>query len=116
MDLIDLLLAGSVVFTAAILRGYSGFGFSIILMAGLIFWLPASQIVPIDGDLPADSASLLACGVITGVGAVVNTAQVEPGSTVFLEVTTLPTTTTASTTTTTTAPERGRTTTTRPDD
>ena len=46
MDLIDLLLAGSVVFTAAILRGYSGFGFSTILMAGLIFWLPASQIVP----------------------------------------------------------------------
>jgi penicillin-binding protein 1A len=42
--------------------------------------------------------------------------SVEPGSTVFLEVTTLPTTTTASTTTTTTAPERGRTTTTRPDD
>ena len=44
----------------------------------------ASQIVPIDGDLPADSASLLACGVITGVGAVVNTAQVEPGSTVVV--------------------------------
>ncbi|MEZ5296882.1 MAG: alcohol dehydrogenase catalytic domain-containing protein [Ilumatobacteraceae bacterium] len=44
----------------------------------------ASQIVPIDGDLPADSASLLACGVITGVGAVVNTAGVEPGSTVVI--------------------------------
>ena len=29
-----------------------------------------------------DSASLLACGVITGLGAVVNTAQVEPGRTV----------------------------------
>jgi uncharacterized membrane protein YfcA len=46
LDLIDLLLAGTVVFTAAVLRGYSGFGFSTILMAGLIFWLPASQIVP----------------------------------------------------------------------
>lgn len=44
----------------------------------------ASQIVPIDGDVPADSASLLACGVLTGVGAVVNTAQVEPGSTVVV--------------------------------
>jgi S-(hydroxymethyl)glutathione dehydrogenase / alcohol dehydrogenase len=41
-----------------------------------------SQLVPIAGDIPLDSASLLACGVITGLGAVVNTAQVEPGSSV----------------------------------
>lgn len=44
----------------------------------------ASQIVPIDTDIPASSASLLACGVITGVGAVLNTAQVSPGSTVIV--------------------------------
>lgn len=44
----------------------------------------ASQIVPIDTDIPATSASLLACGVITGVGAVLNTAQVSPGSTVIV--------------------------------
>ena len=44
----------------------------------------ASQIVPIDDDIPAGSASLLACGVITGVGAVLNTAQVAPASTVVV--------------------------------
>ena len=41
-----------------------------------------SQLVPIADEIPMDSASLLACGVITGLGAVVNTAQVEPGRTV----------------------------------
>ncbi len=38
-----------------------------------------SQIVRIPGDLPAASASTLACGVITGIGAVVNTAGLRPG-------------------------------------
>ncbi len=42
----------------------------------------ASQVVRVPEDLPLDSASLLACGVITGLGAVVNTAEVRPGSTV----------------------------------
>ena len=36
----------------------------------------------IPADLPLDGASLLACGVITGVGAVFNTAQMPPGATV----------------------------------
>jgi S-(hydroxymethyl)glutathione dehydrogenase / alcohol dehydrogenase len=40
----------------------------------------ASQVVAIPRDVPLDSASLLACGVITGLGAVVNTAHVPPGS------------------------------------
>ena len=44
----------------------------------------ASQVVPIADDVPLDVASLLACGVVTGVGAVLNTAQVEPGSTVVV--------------------------------
>jgi Zn-dependent alcohol dehydrogenase len=44
----------------------------------------ASQIVPIDADIPLPSAALLSCGVITGVGAVVNTARVEPGSSVVV--------------------------------
>jgi Zn-dependent alcohol dehydrogenase len=43
-----------------------------------------SQLVPIADDIPLDSASLLACGVITGLGAVVNTAQVEPGRSVVV--------------------------------
>lgn len=41
-----------------------------------------SQLVPIPKEIPLDSASLLACGVITGLGAVVNTAKVGVGETV----------------------------------
>ena len=40
----------------------------------------ASQLVPLPEDLPPELACLLACGVITGVGAVVNTARVRPGA------------------------------------
>jgi S-(hydroxymethyl)glutathione dehydrogenase / alcohol dehydrogenase len=40
----------------------------------------ASQAVAIPAEVPLDSAALLACGVITGLGAVVNTARVPPGS------------------------------------
>jgi S-(hydroxymethyl)glutathione dehydrogenase/alcohol dehydrogenase len=43
-----------------------------------------SQLVKIGEDVPMDLACLLACGVITGYGAVVNTAQVRPGSTVVV--------------------------------
>lgn len=40
------------------------------------------SLVKIDPDLPLDKAALFGCAVITGVGAVVNTAKVLPGSTV----------------------------------
>ena len=40
----------------------------------------ALQAVAIPKDVPLDCASLLACGVITGLGAVFNTAQVPAGS------------------------------------
>jgi S-(hydroxymethyl)glutathione dehydrogenase/alcohol dehydrogenase len=39
-------------------------------------------VVAIPADLPLDQAALLGCGVSTGMGAVRNTAQVEPGSSV----------------------------------
>jgi S-(hydroxymethyl)glutathione dehydrogenase/alcohol dehydrogenase len=39
-------------------------------------------IVKIRKDMPLDRAALIGCGVTTGVGAVFNTAKVEPGSTV----------------------------------
>jgi S-(hydroxymethyl)glutathione dehydrogenase/alcohol dehydrogenase len=42
--------------------------------------LDQSQVVKIPGDMPLDRAALLACGVITGFGAVVNRAKVEPMS------------------------------------
>lgn len=41
-----------------------------------------SQLVPIPKEIPLDSASLLACGVITGLGAVINTAKVGTGESV----------------------------------
>ncbi len=43
-----------------------------------------SQVVTISKDLSFEGVSLLACGVITGLGAVVNTAQVPPGSSVVV--------------------------------
>ena len=39
-----------------------------------------SQLVPVPDDVGLDRACLLACGVITGVGAVLNTAALAPGS------------------------------------
>jgi len=44
----------------------------------------ASQAVAVPKDVSFDCASLLACGVITGVGAVVNTAAVRPGNSVVV--------------------------------
>lgn len=41
-----------------------------------------TQCVQVPTELPLTSTALLACGVITGVGAVVNTAKVPPGSSV----------------------------------
>jgi S-(hydroxymethyl)glutathione dehydrogenase / alcohol dehydrogenase len=43
-----------------------------------------SQLVPVDREMPLDRACLLACGVITGVGAAVNTARIRPGSSVVV--------------------------------
>lgn len=40
----------------------------------------ASQVFPIAPQIPFDAASLLSCGVITGLGAVVNTAKMQPGA------------------------------------
>lgn len=44
--------------------------------------LHENTVVKIDPSLPLDRMALLGCGVITGVGAALNTAKVEPGSTV----------------------------------
>ncbi|WP_372884546.1 Zn-dependent alcohol dehydrogenase [Shimia sp.] len=43
-----------------------------------------SQIVKIPSDMPMDCAALLSCGVITGVGAVVNAAGLRPGQDVVV--------------------------------
>ena len=44
--------------------------------------LPEKAVLKIPDDLPLERAALLGCAVITGVGAVVNAAQVRPGRTV----------------------------------
>jgi S-(hydroxymethyl)glutathione dehydrogenase/alcohol dehydrogenase len=40
------------------------------------------SVVKIREDMPLDRAALIGCGVTTGLGAVLNTAKIEPGSTV----------------------------------
>ncbi|WP_216828513.1 Zn-dependent alcohol dehydrogenase [Alkalihalobacterium elongatum] len=44
--------------------------------------VPANGVIPIRKDVPFPQAALVGCGALTGVGAVVNTAKVTPGSTV----------------------------------
>src|SRR5215831_241390 len=41
-----------------------------------------SQAIPIRSDMPLDKAALIGCATMTGVGAIMNTAKVEPGATV----------------------------------
>jgi len=43
-----------------------------------------SQIAPLPADIDMAAASLLACGVITGLGAAINTAQIRPGEAVVV--------------------------------
>ena len=43
---------------------------------------PAISCIKIDKEIPMASAALVGCGVMTGVGAVMNTAKVQAGSTV----------------------------------
>ena len=44
--------------------------------------VPDMAVVPIDRDVPMAQASLVGCGVMTGAGAAINTARVQPGATV----------------------------------
>ncbi|HEY3111025.1 MAG TPA: Zn-dependent alcohol dehydrogenase [Chloroflexota bacterium] len=46
--------------------------------------LPVQGVVPIRKDVPLQTAALVGCAVMTGVGAVINTARVEPGSSVLV--------------------------------
>ena len=43
----------------------------------------ARSVVRIDPEVPWDIAALFGCAVLTGVGAVVNAAQVRPGDELF---------------------------------
>jgi NDMA-dependent alcohol dehydrogenase len=44
--------------------------------------VPESGAIAIGTDIPLDRACLIGCGVMTGVGAVINTARVQPGQSV----------------------------------
>ncbi|MBP2473052.1 S-(hydroxymethyl)glutathione dehydrogenase/alcohol dehydrogenase [Crossiella equi] len=46
--------------------------------------VPAAGAVKVPADVPFEIAGLIGCGVLTGVGAVLNTARVVPGSTVVV--------------------------------
>ena len=46
--------------------------------------VPASGAIKVDKNAPLDVISLVGCGVATGVGAVLNTAQVVAGSSVLV--------------------------------
>ncbi len=46
--------------------------------------LPSPGVVRVEPDVPLEIASLIGCGVMTGVGAVINGAKVEPGSSVVV--------------------------------
>jgi len=46
--------------------------------------VPQEAAIKIDDDVPFEIASLIGCGVTTGVGAAINTAKVTPGSTVVV--------------------------------
>jgi S-(hydroxymethyl)glutathione dehydrogenase/alcohol dehydrogenase len=46
--------------------------------------LHVDSVVKIDKSVPLDRAALVGCSVVTGFGAVMNTAQVEPGSVVVV--------------------------------
>jgi len=46
--------------------------------------LPEQNVIPIRKDAPLDVVCLVSCGVMTGAGAVINRAQVRPGSNVVV--------------------------------
>lgn len=46
--------------------------------------LPQEAVVKVDDDVPWEIASLIGCGVMTGVGAAINSARVVPGSSVVV--------------------------------
>jgi len=63
LDAAGMLWASAVIFAAAFARGYSGFGFSAILMGGLVSYIPAYQLVPLSIALEVIASSGQARGI-----------------------------------------------------
>jgi S-(hydroxymethyl)glutathione dehydrogenase/alcohol dehydrogenase len=68
-------------------RGVRADGQTVFGMTGLgtftdVMTTEESMVVKVETDLPPEQLALIGCGVTTGVGAALNTAHVQPGSTV----------------------------------
>ena len=79
----------NILFTAGAATHYLQDGAPIFGFTGTGTWaeemiVPQQSVVKIDSDVPHEIASLVGCGVMTGVGAAVNTAKVTPGSSVVV--------------------------------
>jgi S-(hydroxymethyl)glutathione dehydrogenase / alcohol dehydrogenase len=69
------------------MRGARSDGSQYMAMTGLGTFAEAMtvsewSVVKVDTDIPAEQLALIGCGITTGVGAALNTAQVHPGATV----------------------------------
>jgi S-(hydroxymethyl)glutathione dehydrogenase / alcohol dehydrogenase len=76
--MIQFAVAGSPKFTEGDTELYGMAGFGTFAESIVV---PQEGAIKIDDDVPFDIASLIGCGVTTGVGAAINTAKVTPGST-----------------------------------
>jgi S-(hydroxymethyl)glutathione dehydrogenase/alcohol dehydrogenase len=63
-------------------RGEPAYNFANLSCFAEEIVVKANQCVPIPQDVALTSAALVGCGVVTGVGAVLQRAKVHPGSTV----------------------------------
>jgi S-(hydroxymethyl)glutathione dehydrogenase/alcohol dehydrogenase len=61
------------------LGGEKAFAFANLGVFSEAVVVQANQAVPINRDVPFEVASLIGCGVLTGIGAVLNRARVRPG-------------------------------------
>jgi S-(hydroxymethyl)glutathione dehydrogenase/alcohol dehydrogenase len=73
--------------TSMVSKGHRHDGASVIGMSGLGTFademtVDESMLVKVETDLPSEELALIGCGITTGVGAALNTARVQPGSTV----------------------------------
>jgi S-(hydroxymethyl)glutathione dehydrogenase/alcohol dehydrogenase len=65
-------------------RGLKVHHYSVTSTHAQLTVVPESGAVPIPPEMPFDRACIIGCGVMTGVGAVVRKARVEPGATVVV--------------------------------
>jgi S-(hydroxymethyl)glutathione dehydrogenase/alcohol dehydrogenase len=65
-------------------RGQPAYNFANVSAFSEQTVVKANQCVPIPSDVPLASASLIGCGVLTGIGAVLNRARVPEGATVLV--------------------------------